>query len=191
MGYVACSCSHKCHSVQVSNVKVRWRVPQDVPLAHKTAEADVVLHSNFFTKRLGHYVFTVFYKNNHVNASGIRDFADIKGAVQTFNAHFACHVHERNIIVDNSTASGQLPHCVSLDPLVSRAQSAHVSISIRPHVFPAAVIRQRVADRSSAKNGTIILFSNRKFVVVGCKTFAGIGATVSQLCALTCPPSRT
>lgn len=184
---------------KVNNVKAHWKVCNDTPLILPTELQDKVIHhTNFFTLRRNGYVYTIFLKNGHVNVSGIRNFNAIKDAMDTFNDQFVTNIHNDNIIVDNTTASGRLPQEeICLHQFArSHQHLKELTISIRPHYFPSAVIRQKKKkgekkEERRNKKGTIVLFANGKYNILGCQTKESIEDTFNQLCVLTQTLSMT
>lgn len=177
----------------IHNVKVHWKCkPSDKIVIPDHG----IQHSNFFTVRYCHYVYIVFEKSFHINASGIRDFDDIKGAVQTFNTHFSTSIDWTNISVDNCTASGKLDltkHNVCIPKILAEKDKHGVQVRVRSHIFPSVIIRQAATSKrsKSRKKGTIILFGNNKFIIVGCKSHASVYDTFHSLCVLTSRLSTT
>lgn len=115
--------------------------------------------------------------------SGIPNFENIRQALSLFNSYFLTNIIEEDIVVDNSTTSGHLSlqeNNISLDKL--SVKSDKVTVFLRPHFFHSAVIRP---GKSADHRGTIVLFSNGKYFIVGCKSVLDISETVSQLRALT------
>lgn len=172
----------------VYNVKVHWKIthlPLVIPINIKH---QVIHYTNFLTWRQYGYVYTIFLKNGHVNVSGIKNFKAIKGAMETFNDQFDTNIQFDNITVDNTTASGRLPQeKICLYRLAKdHKQENELTISIRPHYFPSAVIRQKQKkEEGKRRKGTIVLFSNGKYNILGCKTKESIEKTFEQLCVLT------
>jgi len=188
------SVSHSLFLPKVHNVKIRLKLPTSVDIPDHLSDG-VVRHNNFISMKVEKYSCIIFLKSGHVNISGIKDFADIKEAVCCFNRHFGTDVQEDNIIIDNSTASGQLS-CKSIclpklrsNPLCIEGT---ITVSIRPHYFPSALIRQTCKSHNhkqsnniaGEKLSTIILFANGKFNIVGCKSESAIHKTWIQLCAI-------
>ena len=169
-------------SHQVKNVKIHFKAKLSAEIP-STLKGNCKSHSNFITVRIKPYVCTIFQKSGHVNMSGIPNFEKINQALSLFNSHFFTNIREEDIVVDNSTTSGNLSISeknIPLDKL--NGNSDKVTVFIRPHFFHSAVIRP---GKSADHRGTVVLFSNGKYFIVGCKSVPDITETVSQLCALT------
>ena len=167
----------------VNNVKVHVRVAGGVIVPTDFEDDKLTQYSNFVVCRLANFVYTVFPKKGHVNISGIRNFAQIPSAVTVFNSRFHTNIIPINVVVDNSTASGKLSKPVQLHSLLAH-RHPDITISIRPHYFPSAVIRS-LSSSSLPKSRTIILFANGKYNIVGAKSEQEIRQTVETLCAIT------
>lgn len=169
---------------EVKNIKVHFKTHQNLIIPPQTLSV-CTSHSNFLTLRNAPYVFTIFAKSGHVNVSGIRGFEDIKTLVMRIKDQLDVDVQPSNIKIDNTTASGRLTSDrPPLQSLPCRAAAHKVLVSLRPHFFPSALIRQKKSETKS-KKGTIILFQNGKFIIVGCKSIPAIQETYDQLCAIT------
>ena len=164
---------------KVHNVKVHWKWTSSEEISMPEG---ATRHSNFFTVRYRHYVYCVFDKNKHINASGIKDFDDIKGAVNAFNVQFHTNIDVNNISVDNTTVSGKLDtelYSVCISKILAEKEKHFANVKIRSRVFPSIIIRPK------NKSGTIILFNNNKFIIVGCKSRELVHNTYCLLCVLT------
>lgn len=169
---------------EVKNVKVHFKTVPNLVLPSQTLSL-CTHHSNFVSLRHTPYAFVIFAKSGHVNVSGIETFEDIKNIVPVVKHQLGVDIHPDNIKIDNSTASGKLQsNNFHLLDLQSRAASLGVLVSIRPHFFPSALIRQKKRLSTRGK-GTIILFQNGKFIIVGCRSLSTIEDTYNQLCAIT------
>lgn len=169
---------------QVKNVKVHFKTHKNLIIPKKT-QALCITHSNFITLRSTPYVFVIFAKSGHVNVSGIRNFEDIKNIIPKIKDQLCVDVQESDIVIDNSTASGQISNInLNFHKLQKQAIANNVLVILRPHFFPSALIRQKKTSERIIK-GTIILFQNGKFIIVGCKSYSAIEETFKQLCVLT------
>lgn len=182
-------------SYVIHNVKAHWKWTNKNNNNKFVMPPHAVQHSNFFTVRYNQYVYSVFDKSSHINVSGIRNFDDIKGAVMMFNAQFSADINVNNISVDNCTASGKLEknHIVCVQKILAEREKHSVHVRIRSRIFPSIIIRQakRRQLQGEEKRGTIILFSNKKFIIVGCNSLSSVQKTFQTLCALTQQPSMT
>ena len=185
----------------VSNVKIHFKVPPDQPLCVPDDGDDagaVCVFSNFFTYRdpASSLVFTVFHQNQntrvHVNASGLRRFADHHSTLLTFDAIFGTATAGRvQCTVDNSTASGQCSSSSGCSDLnlhhLRHVDTAPFTVSIRPHFFPAALLRSpgsRIGGKlqqPERRPATAIVFSNGKYVIVGARSAAHLHYTYRHL----------
>ena len=136
-------------------------------------------HRNFITLRQDHYAFVVFEKRGYVNISGIRGFSDIIPSLKAFQRLTGVKLNPSGIHIDNSTSCGAFIDTIDISKLVKTVASSKVAyIRVRPHYFPAALIRP--FDRK--KFGSIILFRNGKFIIVGPKSRVQIEETRDLLC---------
>ena len=178
----------------IKNVKIHTRF-FGVLTIPKALESQSKKHSNFTVIRFSHLVFIVFPTNSCVNICGIPNFEGIKYAVSTFETQFQVSIRPEHVFIDNSTASGRLTktslHLFKLQesPVVV---DHNLTISIRPHYFPSAVIRglgSKSGPRSRRKCrsdfATCIVFSNGKFIIVGGVSLQHIAKSYQSLCAIT------
>ena len=127
-----------------------------------------------------------------MNVSGVRTFFDICNALQNFNSAFKTDIGFCDVIIDNSTSTGLIRLCDSGRRLNLHRLQQHilctkyqqkadryiVHFSLRPHFFPGGVLRLYKPFRGSA-----IVFSSRKYIIVGARSCEEINATVELLCA--------
>lgn len=179
-------------SVKTSNVKAHFAVTVTESFEENLlSQAGVKKHSNFYTVRPhAEYVYTVFPKSGHVNVSGIKSFESVGAATNHFLQSLCVSVCSP-IQCDNSTTSGKLSRPVALfkfDELARREKNLPFSVSIRPHFFPAVLLRSKNTSNKSEGNedqtGSIIIFSNGKFVIVGCKSHSAIEWTKEKLSSI-------
>ncbi len=161
----------------ISNVKCRvtttpFEIPPDIEKKSRKCK-------NFYSTTIDSYSFIIFPKNGCINISGVKSFAGINRIPPLIFHHFHLNICPDNITVDNSTASGNL---LPVQPLHLHKLKVTEGwfIHIRPHVFPAAVIRKKVQ-----KKGSIILFTNGKFIIVGGKSLTDIENAYKTLCQIT------
>jgi hypothetical protein len=150
---------------------------------------------NFSVFRRGKLTFTVFDTGGHVNASGTRGFARMSRSLAAANLLFGLNLRREDVRVVSSTWSGRFPDRPFVDvPTVWRRAVRLASrgparwrvrpfyVSLRPSIFPAAVIRR-------ATHPTLLLFANGKFVVVGARSPAAASYCVSTVARhLLAPP---
>ena len=168
--------------IRVSNVKIHFKLHRRISYPKKPHKYKS--YSNFFTCREGKYVFTVFPLKGHVNVSGLLSYDQGFDAVKTFKEIFNIELNEKDIsiIIDNSTASGQLKgYNTLLLPKLLLFNPTPFTISIRPHFFPCALLRAEKNFFSDLKPATVILFSNGKFVIVGAKSHRQLVYTFNEL----------
>lgn len=145
-------------------------------------------------------VYTLFHRNGHVNITGIERFSRVRGALARFSELFGECVPESDVVIDNSTASGQIER-TSLQAATaggraslnfyalrdflkhpregSAAAAAENLLFLRPHFFPGALLKHRDRARS-----TIILFPSAKYVIVGAKNREAIREAHERLCRI-------
>ena len=149
-------------------------------------------------------VYTIFPQKGYVNVSGVRGFDRIPLAVNLFNDAFKSHVKLAETVVDNSTSSGRLLCCthrtsgklslprfkrfLDTDP---RARQQRLCLGLRPFHFPGGILRFRSDCCKKKKLGSVILFSNAKYVIVGAKSTEDIQAIHQSVCALTTACTKT
>ncbi len=131
---------------------------------------------NFYTYKVQGISFVLFPTIGFLNISGIKCFAHIKDIPPLLFHQFKINIRSDNIIVDNTTASGKLIINQSLSTL--NFDEKEWTVNFRPQIFPAAIIRRRNCHR---KKGSIILFANGKFIIVGGKNEEDIKSVYSSL----------
>lgn len=193
----AAAADHRYLHVKVSNVKghffVKTPLPADTLTSTENKGYTITHHSNFSTVKLcanahhSPYVYVVFPKRGYVNVSGIRDFNECELARVKFE-HVLGVKAITKFRIDNSTASGQFPFQRIHLPDLLRVQTNHrgypCTISLRPHYFPAALVRPLDHVRRRRQIGTCILFANSKFIVVGSRSPAQTAHSVHNLQSL-------
>lgn len=168
----------------IKNVKIHFKTeckPLKIPahLKNKIKE-----YSNFMSIRFNPFVFIIFPKSGHVNASGICSFSNIKTALIQFNTQFETNIQEENISVDNITASGKLnKDKIRLQDLTYT--SLPVTVFIRPYYFPSAIIRH-IHDKNKQNHRlpSIILFTNGKYIIVGGRSIEEVEKSFQTLCVI-------
>lgn len=120
---------------------------------------------NFCVFRLGQLTFSHFAKSGHVNCSGTRSRRLLPHSLQVAETLFdkVLSLHS-DIKIASSTWSGRFGHDrVNVPQSAEELRRAGFVVSLRPSVFPGAVIRKYLA------HPTVLLFSNGKYVVIGAK----------------------
>jgi len=177
-----------CSEVIIHNVKFHFQVNCVLKILEKCQNSDkfkVTKWNNYFVvKHLkSNIVYTIFPKSNFIHVTGCKSFTSIGKLVKYFNKKFESNIQEKDIIVDNSTASGQL-NLLELDYidlkkiktyLEDNSDYKDLKISIFPRYFPALILRNK--NRS-----TVMVFSSGKFTIVGSKNLAAIDAAKDWLC---------
>lgn len=185
--------------VNVSNVKGHFYVKAPVLPPKEKEDQDFVVkyHGNFWSVKLkegknllqngnyhSNFVYIVFPQRGYVNVSGIQDFNECNLAKVKFERLFNTRA-KTGFRVDNSTASGHLPFDhIHLPDLLEVRRTHHsfpCTISLRPHYFPAVLIRPLEHIRRRQLISTCILFANGKFIVVGSKSPAQTAHSVHNL----------
>ena len=156
--------------------------------------------TNFFIFRVGSVSFTVFTSTANVIATGIRTKENIDPAVQTFASLLRDVWREKNISADlafsppvvvNSTYSGTIccpdnvkSTCQLLylwqqeakkDPQLAQD---NVSLNFRSQFFPSVRVRW------SGSRGTINVFNNGKFTLVGVRSDEEAKVAHQRICAI-------
>lgn len=130
--------------------------------------------------------FSYFRSSGTVNVSGIPNFNSLPQVITLCNYLLNESLTLQDLVIDNSTSVGDLKewfpiilntslrHPIHLRRLKnfvdgtvkqsSDLRSDYLSLSLRPHFFPGAVLRL------TAFNGCLIVFSTGKFIIVGAKT---------------------
>ena len=175
--------------MKISNVKAHFLYKPDSLTKESLLEnnANIVYHSNYWTFRpvnYVQYVYVVFPTRGFVNVCGIRSFEDCEFAQAAFIDLFSVETI-RGITVDNSTANGKLPYSELDLTKLMHCTSDVCKISIRPHYFPAAVIRPKNKSKFDINSlATAILFPSGKFVIVGGKNKEQIERSHNNLVSL-------
>ena len=167
-----------------------------------TCSATVKFCRNFLVLRpeCNKFVFTIFPRSGHVNVSGVKDFSLIPTVLDYFNTVFRTCVSLHKVVIDNSTASGYLQPTLTKLPqldflnlrqlqqylvhskaginLLDGQSKLKCHLSLRPHYFPGGVFK---SDKSTC---TVILFTSKKYIIVGAKCEREICETQKSLCAI-------
>ena len=170
---------------QISNIKFRFNLNKHI---YSPPLDCLQIYHNFEVIRIKNLVITVFNHRGKINITGVKHFNLIKKTLNLFNHIFGENVEEKNIVIDNSTSSGNIFHCFSNLPPIKRVNLVKLkqfidesgekeqTISLRPHFFPAAVIRKK-------KLCTCLLFATGKYIIIGAKSEEKIKKTFNSLCA--------
>jgi len=131
--------------------------------AERLSSVRVIRYANFAVVQRLRHSFTLFYVSGHVNVSGTRRFARLPRTVTLFNLIFSTRLRLSQVRVVNSTASTLVPPPTPRQTwdLANLVQSPPHSlrISLRPHFFPAAVIR-------ASGQPTLLWFANGRVVIL-------------------------
>lgn len=159
----------QCH-IDISHVKIRFECVDEIVIPNSLK---ITKYSNFIIIRSNQYVFTIFEKNKKVNVCGIKTLQKIPIALKYFFRIFKTTC--KNVIIDNITGTGNLQKEIPLHKILKN-QSEEIYITFRPNIFSAAIIR----TRTPFIGGTILLFQNGKFNIVGCKSIKEIKTTLNR-----------
>ena len=180
----------------IKNVKVHFHISVQSGVDfnnHPHSCVSTKKHINFITIRLGRRVtYTVFPESGHVNATGIKDFDSIEHEVNNFTSTYNLPpIPLSAISIDNSTATGRIKSAcrIQFPPLVRTAQNTElkyvINIRIRPHYFPAALIRPvRRTVPTTYFPATIVLFANGKFNILGASSRGQVNNSIDVLNSL-------
>jgi len=162
-------------SFRVVNVKYHFRASNiQIPLKN------VKEKTNFKVVSFQKLKLTIFPKSGFVNVCGVKNFENLSQSVCLVNSCLQTTISERDITVDNSTASGRLklPQYFGFTTLRTRVEyvNSAAQVSIQPHFFPGAIIRSQYP--------TTILFLSGNFIIVGGKNLQDIKKSYNQLCAI-------
>jgi len=126
-------------------------------------------HHNFIVFRKAKLTFTFFNRTGHINCSGTKTFSLLKKSVEEARRLFDTPLRVEDIRVASSTWSGRIPlgdrrqlDIVGFWQRSVRDPDSTLFVSLRPWIFPGAVVRQR--DKP-----TSIVFANGKFVIIGAR----------------------
>jgi len=172
---------------KIVNVKFHFKVFCPIePFIHLHS---VKKYQNFFIWRFRKLVYIIFNTSKTINVTGCTNFdSEPIQAIKFFFKHFLKTEAPSPFplfIIDNSTISGKfkLKSKINLHKIPKFVQTSF-SVSIRPHFFSAAVIREK-------SQPTILLFPSGSYIILAAKSFAGIWEKVqilsnlAQLCAST------
>ena len=140
--------------------------------------------------------FTVFPHKGQVIGTGIKDYGSVQWALEVF-AHAAGMSNasavqwERRIV--NSTYCGRIvcsQEQVSTSQVLYRftkeaepEDKRNVSVSFRPHFFPGALVRCSNGEAEEGE-GTVNLFNNGSYVLVGVTTYTQARKVYERICAI-------
>ncbi len=181
----------QCLSSQTKNVKLHFKIKQQLETTAQQFIASTVTHHNFDVIRFHNskLVISVFGKSGHVNMTGIDSFQQIASSLRLFNEAFVDqHVTLEDCQVDCSTSKGRLCQgCMAAAGLSSslthsklnlyclgelfKGPSSPFIFSHRPHFFPGALLRS--AGACTAR-GSVIVFSSGNYVLIGPKSAEGV-----------------
>lgn len=178
---------------RVSNIKVHFKIAHSergkLRAESLANQGKVKPFGNFFTFRpqSRSFVFVVFPLAGHVNVSGIRHTGHLHKVKRCFAECNDISVTSIGpIIIDNITASGRFTSQLNLPRLFTECDSKVFKASLRPHLFPSALLRPRAPPPllPSDRLGSVILFANGKFVIVGSRSLFSLSITLAHLCHL-------
>lgn len=150
------------------NVKISFPYSVSECISKLSENAHKITNSYIILKSI--YTFTIYYKSNLVNITGIPNFQAIPLALQQFHMLAATFLDfECSVAIDNSTANGQFNNKINFNVL-----NKHYPIRYNPSLFPGAFLILPNKKR-------IILFKSGKYVIVGCKSQDQINDSFIQL----------
>jgi TATA-box binding protein (TBP) (component of TFIID and TFIIIB) len=143
------------------NVKVSFSLILQDYIPQLKKQAIKITSSYIILKR--RYTFTVYFKSNLVNITGIPSFEHIFPAVSYFCRLAPINFQGKTrIAIDNSTSNGHFPFKIDFK-LLSKCLANQTSIRYNPSLFPGAFL--------ALPNGKkTILFKSGKYIIVGCKS---------------------
>jgi TATA-box binding protein (TBP) (component of TFIID and TFIIIB) len=137
--------------------------------------------------------FTVFPKSGKIVGTGIENHRSIKWTLEVFAraANYSkSEASEWEKKVVNSTYSGKIKcsekrisTCRVLSKFVEKGTPKDVSVSFRPQHFPGVLLRYKDIV-SMQKKGTINLFNNGSYTIVGVTNEAGAKKLYDNLCRI-------
>ena len=194
-------CSHRSIP-HLKNLKCHFRLPPPLApfsenLLTTTLQSALEIcpalkwkkHGNFVVLRIGKLVFTAFLRSNFVNVTGLKSESEIEPAINLFKSLLGIPLEsEISVKQDNCTWSGNLEKCfaprkfIDLHKLkLDLEKEGKFKVSLRPHFFPAAVIRGE--GGRGERGGSLLLFRKGQFIIVGCTKKALAYQRVNQVCA--------
>lgn len=144
------------------NVKISFRlilkeyIPRLKKQAYKITSSYILLRHK--------YLFTVYFKSNLINITGIPSFMQINEAVKRFcKLALISFPIKISISIDNTTSNGQFPYKIDFKVLCKCLLNSNYSLRYNPSLFPGAFLA--LPNQKKA-----ILFKSGKYIIIGCKT---------------------
>ena len=151
----------------IKSVVIRFTVHNIEKLKIALSNFETKKCINFFVWKCAGYSYNIFTSSGSVNSTGIKDFADIKKAVQVFRDKFNFQNEDdlTTPIVDNTTFSGSFGKEINVSSLLQKLPvcvSSGVSARFTPQFFPCLTYK--------TPETTCLIFANGKYSIVGGKT---------------------
>lgn len=130
--------------------------------------------TNYYIILKKRYTFTVYYKTNVVNITGITSFDKILKAVKKFRSfsNLIKVIEKASIKIDNSTAYGTVLGKINILKLKS-SDKIKKRIQYNPLLFPGAFI--------TLKSKKVIIFKSGKYIILGCRNILEINKVFKRL----------
>lgn len=178
---------------QIKNIVLHFRVASEEQAKLKNFENKdrVIQKRNFFILKIKkcfcskQMSFTVFPQKGSVIATGVKSLENINSALQKFTDIIGLKsesIHTKKIV--NSTYTGTIvcsetiaTHCL-LRNSRTEENDKNIDISFRTQFFPAILIKWKNLQ------GSINLFNNGQYVIVGVNSEEQANVLYQQLCVL-------
>jgi len=154
---------------RVCNVKISFHLDPHFNTHLLKESAHKVTNYYIIVKDI--YTYTIYYKSNIANITGIPNFERVDDALSSFLklTNFSCRGQVR---IDNSTVTGRLEEKISFPALFSFISKENINYN--PSLFPGAFLK--------LPNGRkVILFKSGKYNLVGCKNQVEIEQSFLEL----------
>lgn len=175
---------------QIKNLVFHFRVSEKSRTKLKEFENDKRVNKkrNFFVFKIRkpgiHLSYTVFPQKGSVIATGVKSVRDINSTLQNFADIIKIELkslHNTKIVNSTYTGSVVCSENISTYHLLRHSNSekyTEVNISFRSQFFPGVLIKW------DQYQGSVNLFNNGQYVLVGVKSKTQANVLYNQLCAL-------
>ena len=145
----------------IRNVKISFHLALKEYISQLKKRACKITSSYIILRH--RYTFTIYFKSNLVNITGIPSFEHINTAVKSFcKLAVISYPFKIHIKIDNTTSNGQFVHKIDFKVL-SKCLDRQYSIRYNPSLFPGAFL-------ALPNHKKTILFKSGKYIIVGCKS---------------------